>query len=635
MIKVLDSFIADKIAAGEVIERPVSIVKELVENSVDANASSIIVEIRNGGKSYIRVTDNGCGIPADELETAFLRHATGKISTLDDLNNIETLGFRGEALASISAVSRLTVVTRDRESSAGTKLTMHGGQKVSKDTVGANQGTTLIVEDVFYNIPARRKFMASDAREAAAIIDLIQKLAIYYSNISFRLINNGQNTLSTEGDGDYAKTIRSIYPTKEFRDLIRIEADGVHGFISNPGVTKTNRRGQIFFVNGRIVSSKVIETGIIKGYGDRVFSGFPITIIFLDVEPQSIDVNIHPGKKQVKFLYEDDVVRKLAAAISSAMASKASIPSADVKAPVKEAIPVDKPVIKEKTEQLGMREFLSKLNNEDKPVDKPVAKPATETKVHAEPEKLAERKPFYADYKAESKPSPKPIPQPKPAHVEEPVVEETAVPEVKEEILIEEKYASSKPFSFAELKYAGYFFNAYILMQAGENLYILDQHAAHERVFYEKLVDEYNRAEQKPQPILTPIIIETSQDVYNKERDWMEALCRMGYDIEDFGAGSFIIKGIPEFMSLGEAHDFASTYIEDADSYSRNSIVIDKLITKSCKSAVKANDALSNSEIRALLDKLSECRNPFSCPHGRPTFVKVSKYEIERAFRRK
>ena len=234
MIKVLDSFVADKIAAGEVIERPASIVKELIENSIDAGSDSIIVEIRNGGKSYIRITDNGCGIPADEVEIAFQRHATGKISTLSDLDNIHTLGFRGEALASISAISRLSIITRTPDSNKGIRMDMHGGKKISSEFVGANIGTSIVIEDVFYNTPARRKFMQSDAREASAIIDIVQKLAIYYSNIRFMLINNRQTILNTAGNGDYQSTISLIYPGREFKNLIPINGDNIKGFISNP-----------------------------------------------------------------------------------------------------------------------------------------------------------------------------------------------------------------------------------------------------------------------------------------------------------------------------------------------------------------------------------------------------------------
>lgn len=618
MIKVLDKFIADKIAAGEVIERPVSIIKELVENSVDAGATSIIVEIRNGGKTYIRVTDNGCGIPSDEVETAFLRHATGKISTLDDLNSINTLGFRGEALASIAAVSRLSIVTRTADSSAGIKLSMHGGQIVNRDTVGCNVGTTLIIEDVFYNIPARRKFMGSDAREASAIIELVQKLAIYYSNIRFMMINNGQTILSTEGDGDYRKTIMSIYPGREFSYLIELDSEKVKGYISDPGTTKNNRKGQLFFVNGRIVDSKVIEKGLAQGYGDRIFSGYPVAILFIEAEPQNLDVNIHPGKKEIKFLYEDEIVFQIAAAVRDAMYTPASIPAATPKktfstvtsAPAKattvqktepEHKPVNKPLNnpEHKPEQIGIREFLKSKSPDPEPVSKQEVKAAS-----------AKAEALHED------------------------ITETDKPYVREEIQLNSY--NHKPFDFQELRTVGYVFSSYIITQARDNLYVLDQHAAHERIFYEKLVTKYNSRNRKSQPILTPIMLETSQDVYNGDREWIDQLRYMGYSIEDFGAGSFIIREIPEYMSLSEADSFVRAFAEGLDNENHlNTIVVDKLIMRSCKSAVKANDHLSIAEIDQLLKQLAECKNPFSCPHGRPTFIKVSRYEIERAFKRK
>lgn len=650
MIKVLDNFIADKIAAGEVIERPLSIVKELVENSVDAGATSIIVEIRNGGKTYIRVTDNGCGIPSDEVETAFLRHATGKISTLDDLNAIHTLGFRGEALASISAISRQSIVTRTPDSTTGFKLAMHGGQKVSADTVGCNIGTTMIVEDVFYNIPARRKFMGSDAREAAAIIELIQKLAIYYANIRFMMINNGKTVLSTEGDGDYKKAIMSIYPGKEFQSLIKVENDSVKGFISDPGTVKTNRKGQIFFVNGRIVESKIIEKGLMKGYGDRIFSGYPVAILFIETDPMNLDVNIHPGKKEIKFLYEDEIVNNIASAVSGAMHAEESIPSAE---------PVHKPISKEYAEVTARETYTQVSLKEHKaaaPIEASAVTKTSETSEASEPmvpsssseEKLGIRE-FLQNIANKPEPaSPSPVPKVSQAEPvlepeirdEYPEVIEKRTEEVNKETLNEEIEIDGyklKPFDFEDLTVIGYAFNSYIFTQAGEMLYILDQHAAHERIFYEKLITRYNSSDKKSQPILTPFLIETSQDVYNSEREWVTSLSRMGYAIDDFGAGTFIVREIPEYMSLKEADTFAREFIESLGDNSKglNRIVVDKLIMRSCKAAVKANDKLSMQEINELLEKLSACKNPFSCPHGRPTFIKVSKYEIERAFKRK
>ena len=326
MIKVLDSFVADKIAAGEVIERPVSAVKELIENSIDAGADSIIVEIRGGGKSYIRVTDNGCGIAADEAEIAFLRHATSKISSVADLDRIGTLGFRGEALASIAAVSRLTLVTRTSDSAFGLKLVMHGGKLLSNERTGANPGTSMIVEDLFYNTPARRKFMKSDAREASAIIELVQQFAVYYAGIRFMMISNGQTLFTTAGNSDVMSVIKTLYPDLASKPLIAIDADRVKGYVSDPGNTRNSRRGQLFFVNGRLVSSSVLERGLEEGYGGRIFSGFPVAILFIDADPSEIDVNIHPGKREIRFLKQEEVRKAVSDAVNKAVMTEAGVP---------------------------------------------------------------------------------------------------------------------------------------------------------------------------------------------------------------------------------------------------------------------------------------------------------------------
>ncbi|MBQ0040689.1 MAG: DNA mismatch repair endonuclease MutL [Clostridiales bacterium] len=608
MIKVLDSFIADKIAAGEVIERPVSIVKELVENSVDAGATSIIVEIRNGGKSYIRVTDNGSGIPAAEVSTAFLRHATSKISTMTDLDGIMSLGFRGEALASISAVSRLTIVTRTIDEAVGSKLVMHGGKEIASEQVGTNVGTTIVVEDVFYNTPARRKFMGSDAREASVIIELIEHYAICYDNIRFMLINNGQTIFTTDGDSNRLNAIRTVFPTKEFRDLIPIESNNVSGYVSNPGVTKSSRRGQLFFVNGRLVQSPVIEKGIERGYGDRIFSGYPIAILFISVDPTTIDVNIHPGKKEIKFLKQDEIIGEIAGAIESVMNTKESIPTAisklkdivemsdqDTTVTLEQKLNSDCPV-------LDITDYLSSLDREIK-----------------QPQKFVQETDEIANYASPLSPE-----------EEEKARATSFIPEEAYD-----EYEGPIPFKFSELEFKGYIFNAYIIMQARDSIFILDQHAAHERIFYEQLTDNFKSMKQSAQPILTPFTINVSADIYNADRSWMEPLQTMGYDIEDFGPNTFIVKGIPQYMDMTEAENFATTFIENSEDFTNNKTVIDKLIMKSCKSAVKANERLSELEIKELLDKLSKCRNPFSCPHGRPTFVKYTKYEIERSFKRK
>ncbi|MBR3125860.1 MAG: DNA mismatch repair endonuclease MutL [Mogibacterium sp.] len=597
MIKVLDSFVADKIAAGEVIERPVSAVKELVENSIDAGAGSIIVEIRGGGKSYIRVTDDGCGISFDEAETAFLRHATSKISGISDLDNIVSLGFRGEALASISAVSRLTMVTRRAEDISGIKLMLHGGRVVSRERTGCNTGTTIIVEDLFYNTPARRKFMKTDSREASSIIELIQQYAVCYAGIRFMMINNGVTLFSTSGDGDTYSVIKLLYPSLARKGLLTVDSDHVNGYVSDPGTTMSTRKGQLFFVNGRLVSSAVIEKGLEEGYQGRIFSGFPAAVLFIEAEPCDIDVNIHPGKQEIRFLRQEDIKREIAEAVSRSVMTGAGIPKGFVNsiesAPEKQ---LNISVQKEETEQTSIREFLKSIDRHyayEMP-EKSETPQASETAV--------------TDY----------VPVSSPAKAE---------PEVNN---------TSAPFDFADLTFKGYVFNTYIIMQGSDELYIFDQHAAHERIFYEKFMRGYNNSAHSPQPVLTAFTITVSNDVYSMSGEWLGDLIRMGYDMEDFGDCTFIVRGIPPYMSVGEAEGFARGYAEAAgEAGGSNRVVIDKLITKSCKSAVKAHDVLSEHEITGLMSELAKCKNPYSCPHGRPTFIRISSYDIERSFRRK
>lgn len=646
MIRILDEFIADKIAAGEVIERPLSIVKELIENSIDAGSSQIVIEIKNGGKSYIRVTDNGSGIVSDEIELAFERHATGKISKLSDLDHISTLGFRGEALASITAISRITVYSKTADSELGTKLKMQGGTTVSIEKTGMNTGTTMVVEDVFYNTPARRKFMKSDAAEATVIIDMIQKIAIYYSHIAFRLINNKQTVIATPGTGDILTTIQSIYPS--YRQLIEIRGDYVHGFISDPGSTKSNKRGQIFFVNGRYISSSTIEKGIIKGYGDRIFSGHPICILFLEVNPETIDVNIHPNKKEIKFLHEEDIVKDIENAIKRVINSENTIPSAmglrsEGTSDTKASSAVD--ITTSNAERFSSEIYQdNSLKSDEKSTQVDIKLfLASKTRVSDitdiyTPDGLAESTQNYTDTDSVK------------GGFEETNHNNNASnaynndvkinDNVKDDAIIKKQIAIKAPniqtFDFDSLVYKGYLFDTYIIMQSTDIAYLIDQHAAHERIMYERFITMYNDSEHASQPMLMPFSIETSSDVYAAERFWMDDLARLGFDIDDFGNNTFIVRGIPTYMDRGEAEIFLHTYIEDTESRSDrgNTTVIDKLIMRSCKAAVKGNNKLSTMEIEELIEQLSNCVNPFSCPHGRPTFIRFTLSEISRAFKR-
>lgn len=637
MIRVLDKFIADKIAAGEVIERPVSAVKELVENSIDAGARSVIVEIRGGGKSYIRVTDDGCGIPPEEVETAFLRHATSKIESISDLDNIRSLGFRGEALASIAAVSKLTVVTKTPDRNAGVRLTMHGGRVVSNEPAGANTGTTIVVEDLFYNTPARRKFMGTDAREGSAVIELIQQYAVCYPGIRFMMIRNGETVFTTAGDGDTLHTIQTLYPDTDHAGLIPVEGEKVRGYVSDPGTTKTTRRGQLFFVNGRLVDSKIIEKGIVSGYGGRIFSGYPVAILFIETDPSEIDVNIHPGKREIRFLRAQDVADDISLAISQSMQRKDSVPagipagSAKREHPAAESTPAgsSEPAAADSSEgtvpvsygtdtadpdtapvytgeQSSIREYLGSLRRDNEPA----ASGDTDADEADEREDLSI--PASSGIRSEG----------------------AAVRDAEDRSL---RYtAGSAPFSFDDLEYRGYLFDTFIVMQSQDTVYLIDQHAAHERIFYEEFTGHYHSGRKYSQPVLTPFTISVSADVYYMSRDWLDPLTAAGYEIEDFGADTFIVRTIPSYMELSEAESFARSYLEGLDEFTgNNNIVIDKLIMKSCRSAVKANERLSRMEIDDLIRKLSACSDPYCCPHGRPTFIRYTRYEIERSFRRK
>jgi len=627
MIRVLDKNVADKIAAGEVIERPVSIVKELVENAIDSGGDSIVVEIKNGGKSYIRVTDDGGGIPSDQVETAFLRHATSKIETARDLDAIRTLGFRGEALASIAAVTHTELITKTKDAKMGTKLLIHGSEVLSNMGTGCPDGTTIVVTDLFYNTPARQKFLKSDAAESGQIIDFMSQIALAYPHIRFRFINNGNVVFSTAGNGDVKAAILAVYKMKEYQDLVPVDhsANGtrITGYISRPSLSRTNRRNQIFFVNGRVVSSKVIDRGVTAGYRERLFEGrYPICFLFVDTDPGRLDVNIHPNKREVRFDHEDEIIQLVADAIKSALGTKAAV--VEVKNVFKsEATREEKAEVNHQS-QVDIKSILSTKRK----TEESASKVNESTASYASPVQKVPVRPASSTLKPEILPT-SPASNPSPV-----VLPSEKMQQAKPAITVEE--ANLQPFDFADLKLTGAIFGTYITAVDGQSFYLIDQHAAHERVFYEKLVGEYLAEEKLRQPILTPIMVEVPLAVKENEYDWKDSLEEMGFSIHNFGQNTYIIKEIPTFMTISEADDFVNTFIDSVSEGSKlaNTIVINKLITKSCKSAVKANDHLSMEEMKALMDQLAACRNPFSCPHGRPTFIRMTKYQIEKMFKR-
>lgn len=600
MIRILDKQVADKIAAGEVIERPVSIIKELVENSIDAGADSIVIEIKKGGKEYIRVTDNGCGIAAEEAERAFLRHATSKINTAQDLDAIETLGFRGEALASVCAVTRTELLTKQAENKVGTRLVIHGGEVISRRPYGCPDGTTLIITDLFYNTPARLKFMKNDSAESSLITDFISRMSLAYDDIAFRFINNGNVVFSTSGDGDRLNIISRVFPSIDVRNLTPVGySEGnmrLTGYISTPAMSRTSRTGQIFFVNGRSVVSKVMDRGVSDGYRERLFEGrYPVALLFMDMAFGDLDVNIHPNKREVRFDDEKEVEDFISRGIKEALGNDSAVVRAAniFKMPDD---PVREKPAEVREDQFDFKNIMSTSLSEEKRYE-------------------SEREEY------ENMPS---------------AMEDVELPAEPKDISLKIEKPIIKPFDFDDLILKGIIFDTYIMASDEDNFYLLDQHAAHERVFYEKLVGEYERSEKLRQPILMPIIIDTDISVTDKEEQWLPIVTAMGYTVDNFGQNSYRVSEIPTFMDLSEAEVFLKDFLSGFENFSaaKNTVVIDKLIMKSCKSAVKGGDVLSSDEAEALIRDLKACVNPFSCPHGRPTFVKFSKYEIERMFKR-
>ena len=631
---------ADKIAAGEVVDRPVSIVKELVENSIDAGASSIAVEIKNGGKTYIRVTDNGCGIAPDETELAFKRHATSKLSTVRDLDAISTLGFRGEALASISAVSRVELITKTSDAETGTSLRIEGGETSSAEPTGCPQGTTIIVKDLFFNTPARMKFLKKDNTESALIIDFISKMALAYPDIRVRLINNGNTLFATQGRGDMFNTIATIYDPAMAKKLIHFKEGTengitVNGYISSPDETRANRKNQIFFVNGRYIQSKLLEKCVSDGYREKVFEGrYPVVFLFIKLPPEQTDVNIHPNKKEIRFDDENIIREFVTQAIRGALTVPEAVPEftfkkekerMDAAAKEKQQLSAgrapgaknDATGVRTKQQQLDIKNILRQKRAEEEAASYStgIYQPSGSYAVNA------------------GKPAQKPD---GPSPVQDKRKPDTRTDTKQQLFAPHTEPAPRRPFDISAIRPIGSVFAEFILGCDDDSFYMVDQHAAHERVFYEKLTREFYGQQTASQIMALPIQINVSPAVKNAEDDWLPFLRRAGFSVEEFGPRAYAVKEIPAYMTAQESESFIKDFCDSLDEPGafRDKRRADKIITRACKSAVKANDRLDTVEINRLLKDLAQCDNPFSCPHGRPTVIRMKKTEIEALFKR-
>lgn len=587
-IRVLPKEVADKIAAGEVVDRPLSVVKELLENAIDAGADQIVVEIKGGGKTYIRVTDNGCGIPADELPLAILRHATSKIKNEKDLEAIETLGFRGEALASIAAVSRVTIITRTRSEVVGTRMRIEGGNVLQQDGIGCPEGTTIQVEDLFFNTPARLKFLKSDGSESTAVIDFVSRMALAYPMIRLRLISNETTLFATNGKGAIETNIATIYSKDIGGRLLRTEADSaglsVLLFHSPIDTTRKSRRHQIYFINGRHVESQIIDRALSKAYRERIPEGrFPVVFLFLHADPGRLDVNIHPNKREVRFDRPEEMEEFVTAAIQKGLLAGGS--------PITR-IESQKPhlVLKQTVQetQVDIKQLLSTERSKELRHEGYEEIPFSPTKFRIEEESPQER------------PS----------------------PPLRERL--------------SDLNIVSTVFGTYIVAQREDSLYFIDQHAAHERVLYERFLAMVKDQRHSSQVLIAPFLFELTSAMAVLDTHWRSDLGRLGFVLEEFGPKTYRVSEIPSFTDIAVATSFLEDFFDQLTDEQTNedSHTLEKIILHACRQAVKANDHLDIQEIKRLLEDLDRTENPLSCPHGRPTYIQLKKHEIERLFRR-
>lgn len=648
MIHILEKQVADRIAAGEVVDRPRSVVKELVENAIDAGASEIGVAIEGGGKRLIRVTDNGSGMERQDVEKAFLRHATSKITAVKDLFSLYTLGFRGEALASIGAVSKVELITHTAEEKTGVQAHFQGGRMIEKSSVGAPTGTTLIVRDLFYNTPAREKFLKSEGTEAGLIIDLLQRMALTRPDIRFSLESNGKSILQTGGGGNLKETIAGVYKEREYFSLLPLTgaAKGlqVSGFLSPPALSKSNRRSEFFFVNGRVVDSRILRQGLEAGYRERLFPGrYPVAFVFFEIDGHLLDVNVHPNKKEVRFgnpvavagLLEESVRISLAGASAMDHTGKETFTGASA-----ENLRENRAGYENGTKRQNAGVSANVLPEDTKnragggDAVQSLTYGADESRVNCDTQGAA----------GHSHPGIQPVREQ--LEIRDLLAKKRQAEEKKTQESIPAKGQPSsygfdvqrpeaEPFNFDALLPGNAIFNTYITATDGDAFYLIDQHAAHERINYERFVQSYLTAEKNEQVLLVPLTIDVPLRMADGETTWKEDLSRMGFDLEAFGENTFLVRAVPDFLTLTEAEDFLKSFIDSVSAEEKTGTPgIDRLILRACKASIKAHDLTSQEERRALLKELKSCRNPFSCPHGRPTFVRFPLREIEKMFKR-
>ncbi len=658
-IKVLDKSVSNKIAAGEVVERPASVVKELLENALDAGATHIVTEIKNGGISYIRVTDNGSGMAKEDVPTALLRHATSKIREAEDLDAIMSLGFRGEALSSIGAVSKLEIYTRTADEETGTHLMSDGGEVVECAEAGCPIGTTVVVRDLFMNTPARMKFLRKNYTEAGYVSDIVNRLALARADVSFRLLIDGKETLFTAGNSDLLNAIFAVYG-KDLKNTMRpadYEENGVSakGFCATGAGARPNRSMQNFFVNGRYIKSPLLARAVEEAYKNEVMGGkFPACVLLINLPPTMVDINVHPTKLEAKFADEKAVYHAVYWAAKNALYQKQEIPAVTLSTDDEEVVPIH-PVTRHAVSNFGnrpavkapvMQEFTTpapkkpanpfawqgeapKKVEPAKPIDVPVTKPIVETVVETEVARKEEPTAAPAARKEESVPAPVTRQEePKEVTVFDVAALDDA-PKTQAEEIIETKQE--------DYRICGTIFDTYIIVEKAGQMLLVDQHAAHERIRYEALLKEFLGRRVQSQMLLLPVTVRltsTEDSLFTEYRNVLEA---MGFEAEPFGEKTVVLRGAPE--SLDE-EALRSLFLEvlgnlgDGRRDARGEKTERALYTIACKSAVKAGNKLKEEEIKTLLDQVFSLEAINTCPHGRPITVAMTRGFIEKQFKR-
>jgi len=626
----------DKIAAGEVVERPSSVVKELVENAIDAKATAITVEIKDGGISFIRISDNGYGIDKSEVALAFLRHSTSKIRSVEDLLCVSSLGFRGEALSSIAAVSRVELITKTPEALTGVRYQIEGSKEISFEEIGAPDGTTFLVKDLFYNTPARKKFLKSAQTESAYIADMVEKLALSHPDISFKFIQNNQTKLHTSGNGNIKDLIYHVFGRDIASSVLPVQMENdlfqVNGYIGKPIITRGNRNYEIYFINGRYIKSNLLSKAIEEAYKSFLMQHqYPFCVLYFEFKGESLDVNVHPTKMELRFDHNTEVYQLLCDGLYEVLSKKEMIPEVPVteekKAPIireyKESIP-------EPFEERRLNQIRASVHK-DSPYEMKYPEFNQRSTSH-----VAEKTAFKAHASIFDKVK----------NEESYVVSETVkqnqivqADDVKYENITLASISSDFLTKDAKKKHRiiGQLFKTYWLVEFEDKLFIVDQHAAHEKVLYERTMETLKEKEYTSQTISPPIVLSLdAQEILMLEK-YKEQIVKMGYEVESFGGKEYMISAIPANLFHVDMKDL---FIEMLDDFSNLSgretpeLILEKVASMSCKAAVKGNQSLSYSEFDALVEELLSLENPYNCPHGRPTIISMTKYEIEKKFKR-